>query len=808
MMTWPGIRTGRHWIITLFALLIASIMPGLADAQCDAEPSAMTYYEIGSNIRQLMDQRPDLDTTLAPLVDQSFASGATLWQALAPQLRVFADDCTIEAIRTELGRGQVFRLSPELANSLALAPEMQTVMPVLKEILGHSTPTPSVLYDTLNTQFHEAYLQELMAEVEDLAQIVADNRVDEGTDQNISAAIPTGEFLNALESTPFPPNASPEALKKFVRERLSPVASSVALNRTSHSMKQIENTIVSDWTLSDSLRAVIAEKTGLSALPAFSDMSDEELVAYRAIDGLIYPNQRLMQAAFDDLGDAIPRETAESLMRFAHVAGNNVPRDWSSFDPDCACAAARDENAIVYGFYPFWFAPDVLKDQDTIPQIDFSLFNRTAFYGVELRVKEMGNTGPELALENLDRWFEARDVFIHEAHQHRAKVDLAIDLYGWESWDAADIADAVRLISAQLGGYEQFLLWNTFTAPFGRAPNLFDAKRPDGVTLVFDLPSDGALLTDTRVADNFAALVHGVFEHLPDPLAQTVNVAFEFALLGDEPGASLPVSIRELLSAGRHKAFDGFQDPDDPLVASALRYDRPVVDEMLLFLPRPTETAKKELRRWVELSEFDALIIADILRSLIPVLPPSGHNGPVPPFERRAADPEIFAQFRDDIIFAQDNFSGVAFWPMPRPGEAEAAAINNLVRAKYLEQGGIAEPGFLAALRSFLNPRNVRAGMCKVVCPNRGFIYAITISAGTLIVLSAWFALFFGLVNRLAFDSGLFAGLNTLVALALLALWICDPYTLVPSRFLLAQFVLLLAYRCAFRDDRPDVADV
>src|SRR5205814_5946054 len=109
----------------------------------------------------------------------------------------------------------------------------------------------------------------------------------------------------------------------------------------------------------------------------------------------------------------------------------------------------------------------------------------------------------------------------------------------------------------------------------------------------------------------------------------------------------------------------------------------------LVLLTEPTTQSKKKLRSTIEagagLYGGDRRIF---LRSVVPLL------------LLPQASPE---QYRDDLVYMQDNFGGVGFWPAPLTGQQFNADEQKALRNTFGPETSV----------------GVSDALCSVVCPNR-----------------------------------------------------------------------------------------
>jgi hypothetical protein len=109
----------------------------------------------------------------------------------------------------------------------------------------------------------------------------------------------------------------------------------------------------------------------------------------------------------------------------------------------------------------------------------------------------------------------------------------------------------------------------------------------------------------------------------------------------------------------------------------------------LILLSEPTTNSKKMLRMLSE--AYPTVQGSDrrvFLRSVVPVL------------LLPQASPQ---QYADDLVYMQDNFGGIGFWPAPLMGQQFDAAQANALRNTFIQS----------------NRTALGEAICNVVCPNR-----------------------------------------------------------------------------------------
>ena len=495
---------------------------------------------------------------------------------------------------------------------------------------------------------------------------------------------------------------------------------------------------------------------------------------------------------------------------------------------DCDCVPKRREHGQVYGFYPFWedeFDPGPAVDTGADPaageataadattdttaadpaapkpplqrRVDFGTVSRVAFYGLELALSRSDTafSVDEVHLRHAEQWAAAKRSFVNSAHRYRAKADVAIDIWGWQGWSAKNIDDAAALIVAQMQPFDRFegYGWDQIVDAL---PTRFDPTRPDGLTLIFrDYP---ALKSDLTATCRITQLISRVYLNLPDRINQTINVGVDVDFPFDD-AEKWEISLFDelnglLLTSDRIEQMANLRQCDDvaataeqvvldePEPAGWRRFGRgsspdDVVDKILLFLQRPTgggtSGSAQMLRYQMEVSSFRGETLTAALRSIIPVVPPGAH--------RYVGPGGDYGTLHNDVIYFQDNFGGIGFWPAPRPSRAEGD-----------------DPARVAAFLTETlteGPRTqIGAWVCGLVCPNRAFLDMGSIALFGVLLLLTWRSFYSGVVDRVAFRvftiGMVWIGAIVLV-LVLVLRTICDPAAIWPGVFL-ALLVLAL----------------
>jgi len=370
------------------------------------------------------------------------------------------------------------------------------------------------------------------------------------------------------------------------------------------------------------------------------------------------------------------------------------------------CGCVRDFSDTVYGFYPYWRSTverqsDAVEenavDAVTIPAIDYSVFNRIAYYALTL--EESGEITTPLHWNSNGKLGN----FINNAQRHKTKVDLVIYSDHWAQWSESSLKTSVMSV------YNELMLEVEYQEPglMNYVPLLNSTTAsPDGVTLYFDGYFD-------HVASSYKIIefVNQLYERLEDlDRDYKINILLDVDSTELASNKSIFKNIKSLLLNDKN---------DNPAY----------VDWLLVFLNEPTTTSKKILRRKIE-NEFSGAERMAVLRKVIPVITPYGHeNDELGPY----------AQFDDDLIYLNDNFSGVGLWPLPVAADADAAMISQRL-IKYFGVGDV--EGVLNTIS------NRYPALCDYACPNR-WLFRLAIDVLLLFIVAyGVMALFSSRVRR------------------------------------------------------------
>ena len=190
------------------------------------------------------------------------------------------------------------------------------------------------------------------------------------------------------------------------------------------------------------------------------------------------------------------------------------------------------------------------------------------------------------------------------------------------------------------------------------------------------------------------------------------------------------------------------------LIVNVADPDARLVDKLLVFLERPTTRSKKILRIRVE-NSFQGEERIQVLRAIVPVVPP-GANAPLEPQQAdgsavasATSAVNSYGQFHDDLVYFQDNFDGIGFWPAPAAGatlpDGSPDRVGELVAARYYAWAPPLVPKRFQDL-----VRGPVDGACALVCPNRVLFYILGIATAGLAAAVSVLSLYSGRSRSLA----------------------------------------------------------
>jgi hypothetical protein len=757
-------------------------------ASCAVDPRALRYWAFGEGEAALLAGARDISPELRALAELR-DTDTELMQDILGVLGGEASACLYDQIEALLLRSdspaRVYRLNETGVAGLAFVAEFRDSQATVEALVGRLAPSREALLDGTRAAIRRSLQERYDADIERAAQIFAAAAeplaptidlpavgmpepdpvelpetfiVTEITDATLQASVENQNFVDALLATQFSPAISREVLMGEVRRVLRPLAAAEIERIVEADTQRVAALVEERWTVTPALADAIL------AIPELSQQGhDLPEDARNELLGLWYPERRLMQSAFESaLRPPLPDDAMQT--RALALSERVVPNpetlrlSGSIAEPGCGCVLRRKEHALVYGFYPFWLAPpdprpaaaDAADAEDAaeaerpnLPSVDFELIERIAFYG--LHWTDVATPGM-LELRFRQQWQNMRRDFVTSAHRHRSRADLAIRITGWEDWTDSQIRTVVDGTREVMDPFKRFdTLSLEEAARF--LPTLFDRPQPDALTLIVD-GYDG--VGTNPDAERLVALVRRIAAPLKER-GQQVHLAFDLNLANEPLGEPLFEDIRELLEGSR---------------------DSRTVENILVFLERPTADTGRELRARMEAGTFSTAVSTDILRRILPVVPPGGHRFvDARTTSDSMADDEDYRQLKEDVVYFQDSFGGMGFWPAPLSDSQDHVNVAKIVFDSW----------DLWRFPERLENLELRFdAVCAFVCPNRFYLTAAAMLVGLLLAGLIWRSFYSGVADQIAFRAGV-VWIGSFVLLLLLALLSsCDKFSFAP----------------------------
>ncbi|MEM8572388.1 MAG: hypothetical protein AAGG56_15985 [Pseudomonadota bacterium] len=740
--------------------------PRLA-CRAPAERSGPEYFSLSADDLEALSARTGIHATLGPLSAQRFATRDALHLAISEALGVEPASCAGQVAahvleeNTEIA--EVFSLDPDAVSTLALKPEMAATLGALSDLNGIEATQREELEAAIESAVRATVgdaQEEAAGEAADVAAAAAEDvtpapdtaapgfdffepierpqefAITDTSILMIEAEVTDRAFFEAINATPYKPVPSREMVRADMLIALRPVINERTEETSSSQLDAILETVHRQWRLDDTLIAALAEE------PEFAAVTPEVHSAAQSLAGIAYPNTRLFDLALGSLEPA-PGESAQRVFDDVARKRINDPYARRAVGPiaaDCGCNVPLSANTVVYGFYPFWLFPE---DHDAeIPKVDFETISRIAFDGLEIDAAGHLHYGAQ--------WRDAGATFVASAHRHEAKADVAVRLTGWRGWSDDARRSAVDAIEdlMQPQPTETFVVSR---GPLGGLDRFF-SRQPDGVTLIVD-DYDGS--ADSPEPETLRTFVRTLSERLADR-NQSINLAFDIPLM-----------------SGADEDTPLFEDLYD-LIVKTREESAPLVNHVLVFLERPTSDAKKRLRGRIERS-FRGEERIQVLRSIIPVVPSGAHApldhshaSPGDPSQGTTSTKNSYGQFDDDLVYFQDNFDGVGFWPVPIADatlpDGTPDRLAEIVNNRYYSWTPTYLPETYANVLSRASER-----ICRVVCPNRLAAYGITLSVLGVAGMLSLLTYYSGRIRSLC-ETLLLVPILLFIVLALLAL--------------------------------------
>jgi hypothetical protein len=496
---------------------------------------------------------------------------------------------------------------------------------------------------------------------------------------------------------------------------------------------------------------------------------------------------QLMQALYDRF-----RPSLVATARKKPVFDPTKQVRWSG--DGCGCLLDHLQGT-VYGFFPFWMAGPKQN-------VDFSTLTRIGYYGAtfdDTGSLVQANYGGSF-VEQAQTSASLSGDFVSVAQRHQSNVQWVIQRNDWRTWTRLDKdrkvavlnrlgADIVRLLSTGLRNWTATV---SNHLPFGAR---FAPTNGSGVVLFFDdYPQDPVSVV--------------VFNQFVDQLRTRLREAgagdrIDIMVRHDRVGHGI-YAYGNLLQL----VADTDRNVSTDLLARVDR-DRQRRPNFLVLLDEPTTDSKKALRESVEegLHGEDRMTV---LRQIIPVI---------------TFDNDNWQQLQDDIVYAQDNFGGIGFWPMPlRDAAPDAAKVDPALPAadtliptpmKGVQACSLTRSISECLADHYQIPAGVQSSaVCKTVCEN---LYAFRLATKIVLLLLIGCGVAYYVSCRWRELMSRYYHAPALVVAAAwillgLALLFCDPFLRWLARgymipiFLFLFIIALVAwyqYQLKERDDQP-----
>ncbi len=405
------------------------------------------------------------------------------------------------------------------------------------------------------------------------------------------------------------------------------------------------------------------------------------------LKGQHFPSKELFRMAVSARVDGLYEQFRKSqdlqdlLLQMAektHRLGDARPPAWFSDSCDCGPRYAKE----VYGFYPFWGAGPAVPPPDPsgektpvegVPPkgapIDFSGLSRIGYFA--LPFDEEGRFPEKLPWDG-DRQKD-KDNFVIQAHRFKSKVDLVIYSNHWADWVTAAVAGGFQ--DKAVDDLSDAMARLAF-APFKRSfKNVLAHNTVDGLTLNFD-----GFPKDPEYAPVFVQILGRLSEKLKKKDEKyALNIVLARSDLGE--GIFSYENLGHLL-ADPHGDEPGAQD---------------IVNFLLVYLEEPTTLTKKNLRGLIE-DHFKGQQRRNLLRKIVPVV-----NSGI------KTDGQV-QQFKDDLIYLEDNFAGVGLWPLLHSDEPHFTKMNSLLKETFRKKD---------------DPVSYSPDVLNDICPYRWPLYLI-----------------------------------------------------------------------------------
>ena len=424
-----------------------------------------------------------------------------------------------------------------------------------------------------------------------------------------------------------------------------------------------------------------------AAVPPAPKLTPEFLASLAMMQDAEYPSHELFANALNyftrSIGTADQVQIVAEKACKVHVA-TDTAAGWAAKSD---VPMTYDLSHASYGFYPYWLGnegpvdPKVIRT-DTVP-IDFSVLTRIEWFGVTFSHDGKLDISP---------FMHQSDSTVFRKTTLARSYDTGVDLVvyrreaDWSRIISGDPSNPGQMtrsdfidrlagnIATEVGTpLTGFLdrLQNWFPSAFRTSPTFWD-----GATLYFDgYPFDDPdamqFLVDLLRATRSKLSAQEHWDNFPNTNKRhlALNVVVPFCAIFSN--ASCPKS-----SADPTAVAINYLRPLVPKTLGDSGTADDAIDAFIVFLPESTSVNKMALRGQIEQdfsSDADKAAMKpdeslaawrkQMLRKISYVLFPATSKW-------KGAFSEPGMQFREDVIYSQDNFQGVGLWPLPTYGDA------------------------------------------------------------------------------------------------------------------------------------------
>ena len=426
----------------------------------------------------------------------------------------------------------------------------------------------------------------------------------------------------------------------------------------------------------DDVKALWALVDGGVAAPGRKSYA--EVAKLRAAEGRCNETQLGQAQRLTEAGHDVLYAKLDNAAELAKV--NRAPPLAGQAGPGAVanCGCAHDEReGMTYGFYPLW-------TDSTQQHLDFDVLSRIGLYGMTIDDQGVlhfpaGVQTPPWAL-------------LKAAHRHMTKVDWVLYKNDWEAASAGGMAVFLDSLRQNIGR----LLRRPYPRPDWSGTALASLgleqgpSAGDGITLRFEGFPDAE--QDQEALRSFVRMLAADLRAMK-PARQLNFMVAQEEIVSAPIGDNKPP--RPFSAAGLHELLQQANRIDDDAAPVSSRYRYEEDPTILVLLEEPTTRQKLELRTKVEQALFSNQRVR-LLRNLVPVV------------EYDAGRDKMLT---DDIIYFQNNFGGIGFWPLPFASAEDetdgSTTVNSALHAYFTSTD---------------MEGDVKSELIDLICPNRAWL--------------------------------------------------------------------------------------